>query len=363
MRLKTVLLLLLSVVIVSPVLAILIVRWHMMASPAPKPDFADFGRYLTALNLSHDPVAARIRRQIADGPAALARERAMAQAEGLDMDPAHLQPPMPPADRNAAPLYDRWDTLRKASKMHFPMYADPLGYGYTYTPAQLAGVQAILDAHKDAMALLHQAADRPKCVYQDDWLHVNTNDRPITRGEDQREAVRELCTESFLLAEQGHFAEAVTDQTRGFRVDEHAASAPTLMGYLTGNAVEEVTLAGMESILNIAGPDPIVTARVRQTIAMHRSRMLLKPHLAGDATLSPEYMESLRAISPSQLAAFFSSSSGYGVSPSLDPSARFSAGERLFVNHLVDAIEADDLHRWREMIAVADAPPRRPTPV
>ena len=73
----------------------------------PTPDFTNLPAYIRALNRSEDPQAVAIRRQIADGPAALARERAAAQADGIPLGPKQLQRPLPPPDQNAAPLYQQ----------------------------------------------------------------------------------------------------------------------------------------------------------------------------------------------------------------------------------------------------------------
>ena len=49
-----------------------------------------------------------------------------------------------------------------------------------------------------------------------------------------REDARELETESFLLAGQGKYSTAITNQALGFRVAQQAASDPTLINYLVG---------------------------------------------------------------------------------------------------------------------------------
>jgi hypothetical protein len=356
MRLKTALLLLLGIVVIAPLLAMLFVRWHMMASPAPKPDFIQFGRYMTALNLSHDPVAAKIRAQIADGPAALARERAAAQAEGIDLDPAHLQKPLPPADQNAATFYDRWNALRHKNPMALPMYAAPLGFRYAYTPTQLARVQAILNAHQDAMALLHQATDRAQCVRQEDWQHTGSLHLDDYAG--LREGTRELNTESYLLAKQGRYAEAIADQARGFRIADHVASEPDLISNLVGIACEAITLSGMEGIMDIAGPNPVVASQVRQTISARHSHLSLKYALAGEAATTDQTFATLRTATPAALYATLASGTGGSGTPppGPDPSARFSPDEQRFVSHLSDAAEAECLRHLRQMIAVTDAP-------
>jgi hypothetical protein len=365
MRLKTALFLLLIVVVVAPLLAFLFVRWHQVASPAPNVDFTDFGRYVTALNLSHDPVAAKIRQQVADGPAELAREKAAAQADGIDLDPAHLQKPLPPADQNAALLYERWYALRKAAKADLPLYAEPMRYGYAYTPQQIARVQKILDDHRDVVALLHQAADSPQCVWIVDWQKIpksaqkppefSPNDYLLWGGWKTRAAARTINTESFLLALQGRYTEAIVNQTRGFRIAAHTAAEPTLTGATVGGAVEAITLTGMVNILDLAGPNPAVAAQVRQAIAAHPFHPSLKQALAGEAALVPLKMTGVRAMTPAQLAGYLPGS----TMPSADDSdfpTHFSPEVQRFFSNAVDAAEAQELNHLHRLYTAAGTP-------
>ena len=134
--------------------------------------------YLHYLETSTDPAAVSVRRQIASGPADLARAREAAAKEGIPLDAAALQKPLPPDDQNAAPLYQKLFQLLKDKPLHLPMYAQPLGTNYTYTPEQLAAVQKIYDSRPDVWDLVHQAADRPQCVFARDWKQGAGNPVP-----------------------------------------------------------------------------------------------------------------------------------------------------------------------------------------
>ena len=79
-----------------------------------------------------------------------------------------------------------------------------------------------------------------------------------------REVVRLVETESCLLARDGHYQEAAVNQARGFHIVRHAASDPLLISYLVGNACESITLAGMHSILALAGPSAAISGQVQQ---------------------------------------------------------------------------------------------------
>lgn len=207
--------------------ALLLVPPPLSAGAAPVPTLdKDPAGYLRYVQTSPDPEAAVARREIAAGPAALARERAAARKEGLAVFPVQLNRPLPPDDQNAAPLYVKVAALRRG-RVRLPNYAETLSARYAYTPAQLERIQKIYDDNPDVFALLRQATDRPQCVFARDW----TNGAPgslFTEFTGLRESAREITTESVLLAEKGRCAEAVQNQTRGYRLAEHAASDPIL---------------------------------------------------------------------------------------------------------------------------------------
>ena len=317
------------------------------AAPAAPPDanFANLPAYIQALNQSRDPQAAAIRREIADGPAALARERAAALADNISLDPKSWQPSVPP-DQNAAPLWEKWDTLRHGH-VRLPNYAEVLRTGYAYTPEQLARVQKIFDDNRSAMDLLHQAADKPGLAFPDDNM---------THYAALREAARELKSESYLLAHQGLYADAIAEQARGFRIAKQIVSRPTLGDYLTGVGIEAITLSGMKDILDLAGPNADVSAQVRQAIQGARPVLSLKAALAGDATISLSGLEKLRAGTPADLAARAQEDSDpYADLPQVKAKS-FTPEERRFGSHLLDAAEANYLSQMRRLVDAADEP-------
>ena len=123
----------------------------------PTPDASNLPAYIRALNRSKDSQAVAIRQQIANGPAALARERAACEADGIPLDPKTSQPPVPP-DQDAAPLWAKWNTLRHGYLV-LPNYAETLRFGYACTPEQLAQAQKFFNDNREAMNALHQAAE------------------------------------------------------------------------------------------------------------------------------------------------------------------------------------------------------------
>jgi len=140
-----------------------------LAHAAPPPTLDKYPvALLHFVESSPSPQAQAARREIAAGPTALARERTLAQKEGIAVFPAQLNRPLPPDDQNAAPLYLKAEALRRG-KLRLPNYAETLSARYAYTPEQLSRIQKIYDDNPEVFALLHQATDRPLCVFPRDW--------------------------------------------------------------------------------------------------------------------------------------------------------------------------------------------------
>jgi hypothetical protein len=314
----------------------------------PKPDFTNLPAYITALNASTDPQAVAIRLEIADGPAALARERAAAQAAGIPLDAAQLQRPLPPADQNAAPLFQQLDALRSKKPLNLPHYAQPLSNRYIYTPAQIATVQQIVDSRRDVFDLLHQAANKPQCVFVRNWSLGAALLFPEIAS--LRENARELNTESYLLAAQGRYSEAITTQALGFRVAQAAASDPTLINYLVAVAIDEITLSGMDHILYQWGSNADVDTLVQQTISSDDLSLSLKYPLGGEVALMLTTLEPLRRSNAAQFSTAFT--------PGPAQSQSITTDGQLFVGDLISAEEARFISEMLPIIAVANGPSR-----
>jgi len=341
-------------------LVVAFILWSGLAHAAPVPtldkDPAGFLRYYARyVESSPSPEAKAARQKIAAGPAALAHERALAQKEGLAVVPAQLNRPLPPDDQNAAPLYLRLDTLRHAKPLYgktgLPLYAQSLSAHYAYTPEQILRVRQAVDARQDVFTLLHQAADRPQCIFARDWTQDTLNP-PFLQYAGLRESARELRTESVLLAEAGRYSEAITDQTRGFRLAEHAASDPTLISYLVAQAMDAITTSGMQDVLTLAGPNAAVDAQVQQAVTDKSARLSLRHALSGEVALGDASLSLLRRGGPAALGGLV----GDAPDPPRPAAAAFTPPERRFYADLLDAAEADYIRQMRAAIRLADMP-------
>ena len=310
---------------------------------------------LHTLETATDSRTVALRQQIEAGPADLARARAEMEKDGIALDPASLQKPLPPPDLNAAPLYGKLFQLLHDKPLNLPIYAQPLIASQTYTPEQIAAVQEIYDSRPEVWALLHQAADRPQCVFPRNW----SEGAGVLFPEFQqiREAARLLNTETYLLAAQGKYAEAVKNQTRGFRVAEHAASDPVLISYLVGNACESITLSGMRGILDMSGPNAAVDAQVRQAIETNRPQLSLHYALTGEiVTQAIDLRQMQKALNKDGLRAMAAAFTG-NADPLLKRLTPGTPADRQFAQDWLDASEAIILSRMHSLLAASDLTP------
>ena len=322
----------------------------------PAPDFSNLPAYLRALNASPVPAARAIRREIADGPAALARERAACAKLGLPTTLAQLNQTVPPAE-NAGPLYVQWDALRHAKPLPLPHFAGstwPMGIGFAYTPAQDAEMRALYAARPDYVGLLDQATNRPRCVFVADWTKYPQQDN-FKYMSAVREGARTYDTRSYLLAKEGHFSDAVTMQARGFVVARHAAdSDPDDVGFLVAFAIDNITVYGMTGVLQMAGPNAAVDAQVQQALAA-APRIPLGESLRGNGAIADGTFSLVRRTSPARFAGAFFPNLPASGSPA-SASARFTPAEQQNVNALCDAAEARTLAQIRGLVAAAALP-------
>ena len=232
------------------------------------------------LQISTDPQAVAVRTQIENGPADLAKARETAVKNDLVLDAANLQKPLPPEGQNATPLYAKLAKMLKDKPLHLPLYAQSLNGMYAYTPEQIAAVRQIYDSRPEVWALVHQVADAPQSDFARDW----TKDPNLIFQEfaSLREAERLLRTETYLLAAQGNYSDAVKTEARGFRVAAHTVSDPILISYLVSVACQQLALNGMGDILQLSGPNPAVAAQVKKAVETNRLGLSMRDGLGYD---------------------------------------------------------------------------------
>ncbi|MGO8671686.1 MAG: hypothetical protein ACLQVD_10025 [Capsulimonadaceae bacterium] len=253
----------------------------------PKLDITNIPGYVRALDASKDLQAAAIRRRIASGPLALAKEIKACKAEGIRL--TDQTPTMPAPDENAALIYMNIDILLGATPVKSPAFGDPLSSAFSYTPGQLDSVRSAFAARPDIATLIQVATSRPECVFPS---------KQIYRGYGTiRECAREINTQTYLLAVDHHYSAAVDNEARVFQMVRHLRSDNTRLSYLESNAVDAIALAGMKDILALAGADATVDDRVGRAVADNELSMSVAPYLAGDIPEVVSYINLLKETS------------------------------------------------------------------
>jgi hypothetical protein len=195
--------------------------------------------------------------------------------------------------------------------------------------------------------MIHEAADRPQCVFRRNWalgLAVVFPEHSTLRRVE-----RLLKAESYLLAREGRYQEAITNQARGFRIAEHAASDPTIIAYLVASACHALTLDGMKDILHLAGSNAEVADQVRIAIAAYRPHFSLRRVLRGEVVVDLVSIDTLRRAGPEGLAWYLTGNPPVKARKS-------TLGERRLCNALWDAGAADYLRQMRRVFALTERP-------
>jgi len=279
----------------------------------------------------------------------LAEEIKLMQRQGLPTTPAALQAPLPPADRNAAPLYQQLDALLKAK----PAVGDDKiatdGVGRRpLTAEQATKLRLAFQNRADIGRLIHQAVARPECVFTRDW----TQGVYLPEYARMRLAARWLSAESALQLYDNEPIEAVKTEALGFRLADHATKVPTLDAHLVSIAIDAITLAGMERILYAAGDRPGVAAAVQHAIETERHDHSLAHALHGEIVFPLVEMEKDRNSGPKAYEKLLHMI----VDADALPAPALSPEDRQNWNAFINRSEIAMIHSLHVMIAAADKP-------
>jgi len=198
-------------------------------------------------------------------PGSLADEIAAAKRAGLPTVPSDIQVRVR-TDENAAPLYRELGRLLKARPLTKADEGGLSDLGARHNPSDAAVMagRRLFARRNDIADLIRRATDRPRCAFKRDWALGANLQFPEFRW--MRFAARWLGAERAMLLRGGNYMEAIRRQARGFRLSQHAASDPIIIAYLVAVAIDNITFAGFEKILNDAGEKPGIASEVRRTI-------------------------------------------------------------------------------------------------
>lgn len=300
--------------------------------------------------------------QIERGPRDLARQRAAARREGVLLTPQDLQAPLPLPQRNAAPVYLRLTRLLQTKPLSAATrkVMGSLGMRVKHPESEVAAVRRALTERPELLRLAHEAASRPECVFRRDWKRGLLLEYPehVTI----REVARLLSTESYFLARDGRYQEAVANEALVFRVADQAAAGTTAICQLVGMACDAIALAGMENILCTAGPQSAAAEAVRRAVATQRPHLRLRRALQGEIVLYSVTMNGLRqrggtAPGPSGPGAGSNPQNSGSIPPDLAKTTRdLPPSTRPIGAHCLDAGEACNLSLMRQLIVASGQP-------
>jgi hypothetical protein len=303
--------------------------------------------------------AKEITRQIEAGPHDLAVQLAAASREGILLKLGDLQPALPSPERNAAPIYVQLANLLKAKPLDpaTDKVRGSLGVRVLHSPEEVDAVRRMLSERKDVMQLVHEAASKPECVFRRDWSRGLLLEFP--ENATMREAARLLSAESYFLAQQGRYSDAIANQTQVFRVAQHPTAVPVAICQLVAMSCDAMALAGMENIVSMAGPNAEIAEEVRAAIAGNRPRLQLRHTLEGEIAGYTISMNSLRqkTAAPAGMSHFTEAlGGGDGNGEGQKKARKLSPGERRVWNRLLDAAAAYHLSVMRRLIAASSGP-------
>ena len=351
-------------ILITPVLLLIGCRSNQ---PPGKFDPADVAGYLVRLNRSDHPDAVRIRKELGTASADLAAQRTQAAAEGIPLTPADLNRPSISLSRNAAPLYRELAALLKARPLNPSMNSahslnparrdrtpstrlnDPMGPRNFYSPQEVEAAKRRLAERNDVMNLIHRATDMPECDFDRDWSKGMFI--PFPEYATLRTAARLLTSESYLLAREGRFREAVDNQARGLRLARHGASDNAIISIYVGVAIDSITIRGMENILEMAPDRGEVHSQIQQAIRKNRPTFDINRALLTELAMNRHGLDMVRGGKPEELRSLF-------ATPSEKPASirQPEADEIRFLQQIMDAAESRMLEITRKAIYAAKLP-------
>ena len=277
--------------------------------------------------------------------------RTLRQA-GIPTTAEALQEPLPPPERNAAPLYLELASLLKSRPVSSDdKVATDFSSRGPLTADKARRLRAALQHRSDIGRLIHRAAERPECVFTHQWSQGLETTFPELVN--MRMAARWISGESALLLYDGKPLEAVRQLEAGFRISGQLAKSRTMICYLVHLAVDAITLAGMERILYAAGSKPEVARAVRSAVETRFPDMGPAHALGADVYFVLNEMDKLRKEGPNtydRAIKEFAKDESKAVWPALAP------GDRQNWNGFVDRVEVAIASNQASIIAAADLP-------
>jgi hypothetical protein len=226
-----------------------------------------------------------------------------------------VAPPRPPDRDNAAMLYEQafqamgdpasWS---KAYEEKWSKWLEPGAAGFDAKDPEL---RAFLKRQAAALALLHEAADKPGCYFEREYGRPSFS-MLLPELQKIREAARLLAFDARSKAADGDLRGALGDCRVMLAIAEHVSSDPLLIALLVAAAIDRMGMYTLEAVLASASP---------------AADDLKAVHLDGNFSYHLAFQRALRMEEAFGLAAFYDLAtektpfSLLGLAPPEQPSA------------------------------------------
>jgi hypothetical protein len=223
--------------------------------------------------------------------------------KGVPLVAARLQGPLPPATRDAGPIYKQ---IAAQIAAHPPagddlLVTNGLRSNHILTTNETNKIHSALQRQAKLMALIHTAAQRPECDLRIDWSNRNPAAVLFPDFRNIRMGTRALSVESYDLASRGRMREAVKNQALGFQLADHAYTGKTIVATLVAVACDAITLEGMRKLLYLSHGDPATAQAIQDEVRNHLHIHPFSECLNTELTIQVSEIEFLREDGPGSL--------------------------------------------------------------
>ncbi|MDF2441452.1 MAG: hypothetical protein JWN98_2436 [Abditibacteriota bacterium] len=185
----------------------------------------------------------------------LNRELAQIRQKSEPLTIVALAPPDVPAAQNAAPLYKQAVAALRLSRSEEAAIENAGRPGAVFSRAAVDALQK----NRPALELVRRAASQPQCRFPVDW-----NGAPhqilLPHYAEVRRLARLLAAQSLQCAHSRDRDTALRDVRALFRMSDHLAREPVLIGFLVARATHSLATVTLSRVLE-ASPVPAAQAR------------------------------------------------------------------------------------------------------
>jgi hypothetical protein len=234
--------------------------------------------------------------EIAQLAQAYPADLAAAKKAGVRLTMAQLAKTPPPASENAAPIYLQLSQALQTRPLDGQdKVLDSMAGLRMPPPYAFPMTETALGDRADLVGLVHKAVSRTRCYFPKDWATPNPSSLTFPEMSGLHEAVRVLTAQSLSMANDWKPVDAVQNQALGFRIADHAATEPTVTGYLLCVSIDTETIVGLQKILYQSLGDPKVALAVQSAIAQDWHPRSLASAFAGQSAFQQGIVQYLRA--------------------------------------------------------------------